>query len=167
MTARDVIDAGISGMPIQGMRWIDADMPLVDVLPRLLDAPGRMLGVRDGDRILGEISGSSLLDGLGRMIAPRDDCSVVVMECRPEDYSASVIARSVEDTGSHLVDLWSAPGEGGMLRVTLRIRTIDPSSVVRGLERHGFAIEEAGGANYRDRDIAVERLMSLQSLLNV
>lgn len=142
-------------------------MPLVDVLPRLLDAPSHRIGVKDGDTILGEITERSLLEGLGRMIAPRDDCSVVTMQCRPEDYSASTIAHAVEDTDSHLVDLWSAPGDGGMLRVTLRVRTLDPSSVVRSLQRHDYQVEEASGTLYRDEEIAIERLMSLQSLLNV
>ncbi len=167
MTAKDVIATGKIGSPGQSMRWIESDMPLVDVLPRLLDAPERRLGVKEGERILGEISESSLLEGLGRMIAPRYDCSVVMVECTPEQYSGSLMASAIEDTGSHLVDLWSVPTSEGMINVTLRVKTIDPSSVVRSLERHGFAVAEAEGISYRDREIAEERLLSLQALLNV
>jgi len=142
-------------------------MPVTDVLPRLLDAPARRIGVKDGETILGEITERSLLEGLGRMIAPRDDSSMVTVECRPEDYSASSLAHAVEDADSHLVDLWSVPGDDGMIRVTMRVRTLDPSSVVRSLERHDLHVESASGSGNRDEAIAIERLMSLQSLLDV
>lgn len=150
-----------------GLRIIDGDMPLVDVLPRLLDSGSHSLAVADGDVTLGVITETSLLEGLGRMIAPRDDSSVITLECRPEDYSASMLAHAVENTDSHLVDLWSVPAADGMLRVTLRVRCSDPSAAVRSLERYDFRVVEASGSMVRDAEIASERLLALQTLLNV
>lgn len=167
MTARDVISTAITPVEVSGLRTIDGDMPLVDVLPRLLDADSRRLAVADGGVQLGVITESSLLEGLGRMIAPRDDSSVITVECRPEDYSASLMAHAVEDAGAHMVDLWSSPADDGMLRVTLRVRMTDPSAAVRSLERYDFRVVEASGSVLRDAEIAGERLLALQTLLNV
>ncbi|MBD5269612.1 MAG: hypothetical protein HDS43_03215 [Bacteroides sp.] len=168
MTARDVLSPlMVPADEMAGLRIIDGDMPLVDVLPRLLDSGSHSLAVADGDVTLGVITETSLLEGLGRMIAPRDDSSVITLECRPEDYSASMLAHAVENTDSHLVDFWSVPAADGMLRVTLRVRCSDPSAAVRSLERYDFRVVEASGSMVRDAEIASERLLALQTLLNV
>lgn len=168
MTARDVLSPLIlPGGEVNGLRTVSDDMPLVDVLPRLLDTGSRSLAVTDGDRILGVITESSMLEGLGRMIAPRDDSSIVTVECRPEDYSASLLAHAVEDAEAHLVDLWSVPIEDGMLRVTLRVRSTDPTAAVRSLERYDFHVVEAHGQQMRAVELAGERLLALQTLLNI
>lgn len=169
MTAREILSPGKTVAQRKPQRSIDADMPLLEVLPRLLDAPRREVGVCDGDVSLGVIDQTSMLEGLGRMIAARDDCSIITVECRPEDYSASQIAHAVEDSDAHLVDLFSAPDHDGRLRVTLRVRNTDPSSTVRSLERYDYQVVEArGSAEGRyDATIAAERLMALQALLNV
>ena len=168
MTARDALSPMmIPAGETAGLRTVDGDMPLVDVLPRLLDTGSHTLAVTDGGVTLGVITETSLLEGLGRMIAPRDDSSVIIVECRPEDYSASMLAHAVENVDSHLVDLWSVPAPDGMLRVTLRVRSCDPSAAVRSLERYDFRVVEASGAMMRDAEIATERLLALQTLLNV
>lgn len=140
---------------------------MVDVLPRLLDTADRRLGVTDGRELLGVIDPESLLEGIGRMIAARDDCSLVVVDIAPSAYSASRIAHAVEDADVHLVDLWSSPGEGDSLRVTLRVRTSDPSGVISSLERYGYEVVETSGAENRNMETAIERLLSLNTLLKV
>lgn len=148
-------------------RSVEGDLPLVDVLPRLLDSPGRMLGVRDGSLPVGVIDQTSMLTALGAMLAARDDSSVVTVECRPEDYSASLIAHAVEDTGVHLVDLWSVPAPEGMLRVTLRVRCLDPSAVVRSLERYDYTVTDVHGMEYADETLSQRRLNELRAYLAI
>lgn len=169
MTAREILSPGKTVAERKPARIIDADMPLIEVLPRLLDTPMREVGVNDGDVSLGVIDQTSMLEGLGKMIAARDDCSVVTVECRPEDYSASLLAHAVEDSDAHLVDMLTTPADDGNIRVTLRVRHSDPTAAVHNLERYDFHVVEAHGAdgNSRDAEIAVERLLSLQTLLNV
>ena len=169
MTAREILSPGKKVADSQPKRLIDADMPLLEVLPRLLDTPGREVGVRDGDVSLGVIDQGSMLEGLGKMLAARDDCSMVTVECRPEEYSASHLAHAVEDSDAHLVDLFTVPAEDGMLRVTMRIRSLDPTSAVHNLERYDYHVVEAygGAGDSRYEGVAFERLMSLQTLLNV
>ncbi|MDE6682572.1 MAG: hypothetical protein K2J87_04015, partial [Muribaculaceae bacterium] len=146
---------------------VSGEMPLVDVLPRLLDAPGRIVGVEeDGERV-GVIDQTSLLEGLGRMLPARDDSSFVTLECAPADYSASRISHAVEDSDAHIVDLWSAPAENGKIRVTIRVRRADPTPTVHNLERYGYDVVEASASEYQDAEVAWERLLALNTLLNV
>ncbi|MDE7160882.1 MAG: hypothetical protein K2O24_08600 [Muribaculaceae bacterium] len=167
MTARDAISPIVIRPESPRTRSVDSDMPLVDVLPRLLDAPGRLLEVRESGLAVGTIDEASMLTALGLMLAPRDDSSLITVACRPEDYSASLIAHAVEDAGVHLVDLWTVPSEEGWLKVTLRVRCLDPSAVVRSLERYDFTVTDVHGGAYSNPDIARERIEALQVYLNV
>ncbi len=167
MIAKDIIAAGQRCGHISPYRNVAGDMPVVNVLPRLLDTPDRRLGVKDGGELVGIIDSDSLLGGIGRMIAARDDCSLITLECAPVDYSASRIAHAVEDTDTHLVDLWSVPSDGGKMRVTLRVRRDDPSAVVHSLERYGYEVVSVYGNDYGDSEIAALRLLELKTLMNI
>ena len=149
------------------LRRVSPDMPLLEVLPHLLDAPGRVLDVGEGEETLGRIDEVSLLEGLGRLIAPRDDSSVLVVERAPHDYSASAIAHAVEDVDAHLVDLISHPASEGLLHVTLRIRATDATRAAMNLERYGYRVIESQRSADVDNAILAERLASLQALMNV
>lgn len=144
-----------------------ADMPLSEILPRLLDSPDRLLGVWDSGDFIGIIDESSMLEGLNKLIIPRDDSSIITIETAPSAFSASQIAHAVEDSDTHLVDFWSAPTDNGNIAVTLRVRSSDPSATVMNLERYGYDVTYAFGNEYRDAELAAERLLGLQALLNI
>lgn len=169
MTAKDILSLKRPDTTSAANSKVEWDMPLIDVIPRLLDTPARELTVTEDGEEIGIIDQTSLLEGLGRMIAPRDDCSVITVECSPEDYSASLLAHAVEDSDAHLVDLFSVPADNGRVRVTLRVRHSDPSAAVRSLERYDFRVLEAhsSGDSIQSLEIATERLLSLQALMNV
>lgn len=165
--AKDVISRVQPHQEVWSEVVVSGEMPVVDVLPRLLDAPGRIVGVEeDGERI-GVIDQTSLLEGLGRMIPARDDSSLVTVECVPADYSASRLSHAVEDSDAHIVDLWSAPADNGKIRVTLRVRRSDPTSTIHNLERYGYEVVDSSGISNQDVEIAFERLLALNTLLNV
>ena len=169
MTAKEVMS--IDKSVIEGVPkvTVNADMPVIEVVSHLLDAPQRIVGVEEQGEFLGIIDQTSLLEGLGRMIAPRDDCSVISVECAPDDYSASVLSHAIEDTDAHLVDLLTVPASNGMVKVTMRVRHADPTSAVRSLERYGYNVVEVHGATEAPQslEITAERLLSLQALMNV
>lgn len=168
MKARDIISTQNPTVEPVPAVSIPAEMAITDVLPRLLDAPGRRLAVADGALTVGVVTESSLLEGLNRLFSARDDSSIVVIDVAPDDFSASRMARAVEDANVHLVDFWSAPSPSAeSIRVTLRVRSSDPSEVASNLERYGFQVIDAFGATYRNLETAVERLLSLKTLLNV
>lgn len=168
MTAKEIM-SGVRKSDGATGYVVDSDMPVMDVLPRLLESPRHELDVQEGDVRLGVIDTDSMLQGLGRMIAPRDDCSVITVECTPEEYSASRLARAVEDSDAHLVDLLTSPGPDGTILVTMRVRHSDPSAAIRSLERYDFHVVEAHGSGsvIRDAAITAERLLALQALMNV
>lgn len=169
MTAKDILS--IQGLtPINpGNPEVDAEMSVIDVIPRLLDSPQRVLTVTNEGQPIGVIDQTSLLEGIGRMIAPRDDCSIITAECRAEDFCASVISHAVEDTDAHLVDMISSPADNGKIRVLLRVRHSDPSAAARSLERYDYEVLEthSSGADIQSLEIATERLLALQALMNV
>lgn len=167
MKARDVISPRSVKAETLPQRNVEADTALLELLPRLLDTADHRLGVTDGGELVGIIDDASLLEGLNAMFVPRDDSSIVVVETSPAGYSASQIAHAVEDADVHLVDLFTSPGQGDIIRVTLRVRTTDPSAVVSSLERYGFDVAEASGNENRDMETAVERLLSLNAMLKV
>lgn len=169
MTAKDILSFRLPDPSASPDLRIEADMPVIDVIPRLLDSDRREALVVEDGVTLGLIDQSSLLEGIGRMIAPRDDCSVITMECAPHDYSASVIAHAVEDSDAHLVDLFSTPTDAGRIRVTLRVRQSDPTAAVRSLERYDYEVLDAHPASngMQSMEIAAERLLALQALMNV
>lgn len=167
MTAQDAILTRPTPFPGIPERTIAAGASLMEALPMLLDAPGRLLGVCRDDEMLGVITADSMLEALGRFIAGRDDCSVIELDCAPADFSASSIAIAVEDADTHLVDLLSRPAPDGRLRVTLRVRDTDPSAVIASLERHGYLIAECAARSNASAEVLSERIAALQALLNV
>lgn len=146
---------------------IDAHTPIVDALHRLLDSDSGIMSVTEGGETIGYIDSQSMLEGLGRLITPRDDSSTLTIKCRPEEYSASAIAIAVEDADAHLVDLFSSPDSDDMLSVTLRVRHIDPSAVAASLNRHGYEVIECHGRQSVEAEIAAERLAHLALYLNI
>ena len=169
MTAKDIISFNKFTQNLHPQASVDAEKPVLEVLSALLESPTHELSVMEEGKCIGIIDSDSMLDGLGRIIAPRGDCSMITVECLPEDYSASILANAVEDTDAHLVDLFSFPAENGKIRVSLRIRNSDPSSAIRSLERHDFNVVEAHPSSeaMQSLEIAAERLLSLQTLMNV
>lgn len=167
MTAKEAISPVIRLEKGVDLPQVEGGMPLLEVLPRLLESPGRLLEVDESGERIGVIDQTSLLEAMGRMIAARDDSSVVTVECTPGEYSASRLSHAVEDADVHLVDLLTAPWEEGKLHVTLRVRCEDPTSVVHNLERYGYDVVESHGEYSRDATVAMERLLSLKAMMDV
>ncbi|MDE6578853.1 MAG: CBS domain-containing protein [Muribaculaceae bacterium] len=169
MTVKDVLS------PLKGFETtalaVEAEMPVFQALPRLLDAPGRVLPVvSEEGGVMGYVTESSMLEGLGRIFGADEETSEIVVECHRIDYSASSVARAVEDSDSHLLGIVSTPtGENDRIQLTLRVGTSEPMSAVRSLERYGYEVVSWHGAasSVLTATIAAERLLSLQTLLNV
>lgn len=167
MTAREIITPAVSAANLRSMVKVSGELPLLEVLPRLMDAPGRCVAVEDEGKVLGVVTESAMLNALAAMLPARGDSSTIVLEVMPEDYCASQIARAVEDVDAPMVDHFTSPGPEGSLQVTLRVAACDPSAAVRSLERYNFKVVEAYGATYADAQEAEESLKALQMYLNV
>ena len=168
MTARDIISSLMPADRISpSMPSVEASMPVIDILPRLLDTPDRRLGVTDGGVMLGMIDTESVLAGLARLFPARDDTSVIELECAPADYSAAMLTHAAEDADVHVVGLWTAPASDGRIRVTLQLRCEDPAHVARNIERYGFEVVETHARVDSAYELASRRLRELQLYLSV
>lgn len=76
------------------------------------------------------------------------EASELLMSCRPVDYSASAIARAVEDCDAQLLGLniTAMRDASGNPVVALRVNVRDTSGVVRSLERYGYNTILTGSA---------------------
>lgn len=91
------------------------------------------------------------------------DTTDLLVTCYPADYSASAIARAVEDCDAHLLNLSVHPrrDEEGRLLVSLTANRLDGMAIARSLERYEFRVETVtgpGGAvdkSLRDRALEV------------
>ncbi len=103
------------------------------------------------------------------------ESSRLLVGCTPEDYSASRIARAVEDCDAHLLnlnitsmgkrdDLVSAdkayPDDNFPVIFDLRINQRNASAVRRSLERYGYSVLDAQSSDDSDLvdDIARQRI---------
>lgn len=108
-----------------------------------------------------------LLRALARMLPHSDEFSEIEAVSMPSDYSASSVARAVEDADASLLSLLVYPDETGMLALYLRINRADPSHAVRSLGRYGYTVTRARGAGDSDAALAAERLSELQHYLDI
>lgn len=83
------------------------------------------------------------------------------MRCRRSDYSASLIARAVEDCDAHLLNLnvTALSGEeADDLVVDLRINHRNALSVARSLERYGYEVTDIAGLDPAVADTISDRI---------
>lgn len=167
MTASDLInkysgevDNSVTGCSVSSDTSI-IELPSLlaenDMLPLTVESEGRRVGIIDA---------VSLTAGMARMLPSRTDCSVIEVQCKPEQYSASLVANAVEDVDAHLLDLFTYP-EQGMLHVLVRITHMNPSAAIRSLERYGFCFVNAFGSTNEDVELSNQRLEELMHYLNV
>ncbi len=79
---------------------------------------------------------------LARLFPFVDDSCQLTMVCRREDYSASLVARAVEDCDAHLLNL-NVTGDitdAGEMIVELRVGINNGESVARSLARYGYEV---------------------------
>ncbi len=112
-----------------------------------------------------------------RLFPPTDEASELLVACRRMDYSASAIARAVEDCDAHLLNLNltgdSAPDGSDDLMVELRVGLRNANPVARSLERYGYRVMLTRHGMYNGycgeeiADPAVERVKGLLAQIEV
>ncbi len=88
----------------------------------------------------------------------RSDSSQLLVACAPRDYSASAIAKAVEDCDAQLEGL-SVTGmrdAAGRLVVALEVGSASPDGVARSLERYGYEVIHATG-QYTPQEVTRNR----------
>ncbi len=107
---------------------------------------------------------------LERLFPPMEEASTLLLSCLPSDYSASRIARAVEDCDAHLVNL-NVTADGSRLdnRVVceLRVSHRNPASVARSLERYGYEVVDTDVRSLASDEVAAERVAELLHYLEI
>lgn len=99
------------------------------------------------------------------------DASTLLIACGQKDYSASVIARAVEDCDAHVINLNVLADRTplGELKVALRVDHRNASGVARSLQRFGYEVidVETPGGEDTHADQARERANELLRYLEI
>jgi len=107
---------------------------------------------------------------LDRLFPPREESSRLLVSCLPSDYSASRIARAVEDADAHLLNLnVTTDGERLDNRVVaeLRVSHRSPLAVARSLERYGYEVVDVEHDSLADDELAGRRLNELMYYIDL
>lgn len=109
------------------------------------------------------------------LMPPQPEASLLTVACAPADFSASILARAVEDSNAHLINLNVTDRRLNDGRITVELRTNlrNPASTARSLERYGFEVletsEEVNGVaapNYADSELRT-RAEELLHIINI
>lgn len=73
-------------------------------------------------------------------IPPREETSCLSLSIPIGEYSASIIARAVEDVDAHLLELHTDIAPDGNILVDIRVSHTDPTAVERSLSRYGYEL---------------------------
>lgn len=113
---------------------------------------------------------------------PVAESSRLLVGCNVEDYSASRIARAVEDCNAHLLNLnvtsmggnTAAPSDDEAsfeakypVIFDLRVNHRNPAGISRSLERYGYTVLSARPADDADNDTTRQRIDHLFRYLEI
>lgn len=143
---------------------IDPEASLTHLLRQLIEEQGAPLRLTGSQQ---SVDMWQTINALSTLLPDMPETSVIEISCTPRDYSASAIARAVEDADANLLTLMSRPAPHDMLDVSLRIDHADPGAAVHSLERYGYSIRSAHGQQYSDLELTQERISALQHFLNI
>lgn len=104
-----------------------------------------------------------------RLFPRVEDSTTLRVACNRSDYSASAIARAVEDCDAHVLNL-NVTGESegllpGEIVVELRINHLNGGAAARSLERYGFRVVSVGDSDGYVDETLQERVNSLLRLI--
>lgn len=105
-----------------------------------------------------------------RLFPPQEEECAITVSCTPGQFSASAIARAVEDCDAHLINLnvTSDRTPDGELVVELRINHRHGEAVARSLERYGYTVMAVTGAAGDPVDLVTrERIGELLHYLEI
>ena len=146
-------------------------MPAMLLLPHFLSSPDAKVDVTDPEGVtVGTVDSFAMLRGLGEMFGnDSGETSWVEASVRTSDYSASAVARAVEDVDANLLDMLTSPdpADPARMRLTLKISHSDPAAVVRSLERYGYEVVSSDSASTADMEKVRERLSELSLYLSM
>ena len=168
----NIHDIKIPHIPGETVRpQVDERLHPLSALTRLADSPDGVVDAVDGcGRPCGSLGAVELVRAAAASFPLAPGASLIEAECDVEQYSASGVARAVEDADVQMLGLWTRPaGASDPSKVKFLIMTgaHDPSGAEHSLQRYGFTVTETFADDAPDYSTALERLGALQMYLKV
>ncbi len=109
------------------------------------------------------------LPDLATLYPPVAESSRLLIGCQRSDFSASAIARAVEDCDAHLLNLNVTDIEDDRAPVVIDIRTNhrDPLRIARSLQRYGYDVLDIDAPALLDDDTMRSRIDQLMLYLDM
>ncbi len=103
------------------------------------------------------------------LFPPLDDYIELSVVCEPSHFSASRIARAIEDCGAHLLNMnvTSSPSTRGAITILLRAGMRNPDAAINSLERYGYRVVAVHTPFLAADNSLTERINDLLTRLNV
>lgn len=110
-------------------------------------------------------------DIFSHLMPPQPEASVITVACHPGDYCASQLARAVEDSDAHLINLnvTDLRLDDGRITIELRTNRRDSAATARSLERYGFEVlaDDSGDSENALDDTLRLRAAELLHIINI
>ena len=108
-------------------------------------------------------------DEFDRLFPAVDDSCRLTVSCRRGEYSASRIARAIEDCDAHILNLNVTldTDPAGSITVDLRVNRTDIGAICRSLSRYGYDVTSAETAAANDLDTVRNRVNEMLHYLQL
>jgi predicted transcriptional regulator len=127
-----------------------------------------ILPVADGDgKYLGCITRESLIDQLADLTAAHVPGGVIELETESRNFSPAVIANVAEYNSMKILSMLSQPLGTHGVRAVLKLNGHETTSVIQGLERHGYRVRNVRGGDSKYTDMLEERYDALVRYMKV
>ncbi len=98
---------------------------------------------------------------LWHLMPPLQEASMITVVCTPSDFSASSIARAVEDSNAHLLNMnvTGARREDGRMTIELRTSLRNSALTERSLARYGYEVVESSSISPEENQSELDDTM--------
>lgn len=110
-------------------------------------------------------------DIFAHLMPPLREASRLIVACHAADFSASTLARAVEDSDAHLINLNVTDRrlDDGRITIDLRTNRRNVRSAARSLERYGYEVISSDDEDEDSpaSDLIRERAAELLHIINI
>jgi CBS domain-containing protein len=106
--------------------------------------------VTAGREYLGSISLQKLISAFNQLTGATLPGAILVLSLPAIEYSPTMLARIVEENGAKIQSLYAVTDEDGQhMSVTLKLNTVETTSIMRSFDRYGILVQSHYQANTR------------------
>lgn len=140
---------------------------LFDIIEELEKFSLTVIPVLDEEKhYLGSITNRKLLYTIAKSTSIQSNGGVIVLKMNQNDYHMSEIARIIEDNNTKILSSYITSVPNDMqIELTLKLNTMDISSIVKDFERFDYNVSASFNTNENNDDFK-DRYESLMRFLN-